>query len=58
MRFRSQGWTREAAFMLWRRVLGIIGDVNEICHEETKAVVFSHLLDLHDILQNIANHQS
>ncbi|KAL2099141.1 hypothetical protein ACEWY4_005621 [Coilia grayii] len=40
------GWHADSAFVLWRRILGILGDVNAIQCPRIHAKVFSHLYDL------------
>nr|XP_014350838.1 PREDICTED: ral GTPase-activating protein subunit alpha-2 [Latimeria chalumnae] len=40
------GWHPDAAAVLWRRILGILGDVNSIRCPKIHAKVFSYLYDL------------
>ncbi|XP_064915519.1 ral GTPase-activating protein subunit alpha-2 isoform X2 [Columba livia] len=40
------GWHPDSAAVLWRRVLGILGDVNNIASPKIHAKVFSYLYDL------------
>ncbi|KAL7380705.1 hypothetical protein ABVT39_022581 [Epinephelus coioides] len=40
------GWHADSAFVLWRRILGILGDVNNIRCPKIHAKVFSCLYDL------------
>ncbi|KAG7510626.1 ral GTPase-activating protein subunit alpha-2 isoform X1 [Solea senegalensis] len=40
------GWHADSAFVLWRRILGILGDVNNIRCPKIHAKVFSYLYDL------------
>ncbi|XP_030574339.1 ral GTPase-activating protein subunit alpha-2 isoform X1 [Archocentrus centrarchus] len=40
------GWHADSAFVLWRRILGILGDVNSIRCPKIHAKVFSYLYDL------------
>ncbi|XP_015252218.1 PREDICTED: ral GTPase-activating protein subunit alpha-2 isoform X5 [Cyprinodon variegatus] len=40
------GWHPDSAFVLWRRILGILGDVNNIRCPKIHAKVFSYLYDL------------
>ena len=37
------GWTPEVAELMWRRVLGLLGDVNSIEDAESHATVFDCL---------------
>uniref|UniRef100_A0A8C8FNE4 Rap-GAP domain-containing protein n=1 Tax=Oncorhynchus tshawytscha TaxID=74940 RepID=A0A8C8FNE4_ONCTS len=40
------GWHADSAFVLWRRILGILGDVNSIRCPRIHAKMFSYLYDL------------
>ncbi|XP_008282416.1 ral GTPase-activating protein subunit alpha-2 isoform X2 [Stegastes partitus] len=40
------GWHADSAFVLWRRILGILGDVNSIRCPRIHAKVFSYLYEL------------
>ncbi|XP_052475732.1 ral GTPase-activating protein subunit alpha-2 isoform X4 [Carassius gibelio] len=40
------GWHADSAFVLWRRILGILGDVNSIHCARIHAKVFSYLYEL------------
>uniref|UniRef100_A0A671MIX4 Rap-GAP domain-containing protein n=1 Tax=Sinocyclocheilus anshuiensis TaxID=1608454 RepID=A0A671MIX4_9TELE len=40
------GWHADSAFVLWRRILGILGDVNSIRCARIHAKVFSYLYEL------------
>ncbi|XP_066526072.1 ral GTPase-activating protein subunit alpha-2 isoform X3 [Hoplias malabaricus] len=40
------GWHADSAFVLWRRILGILGDVNNIRCPRIHAKVFSYLYEL------------
>ena len=40
---RMTGWTQDVAFVLWRRILGILGNVNQIKHPELHERVFTYL---------------
>ncbi|XP_060939327.1 ral GTPase-activating protein subunit alpha-2 isoform X1 [Limanda limanda] len=40
------GWHADSAFVLWRRILGILGDVNSIRCPKIHAKVFSYLFEL------------
>uniref|UniRef100_A0A673TZQ1 Ral GTPase activating protein catalytic alpha subunit 2 n=1 Tax=Suricata suricatta TaxID=37032 RepID=A0A673TZQ1_SURSU len=55
------GWHPDSAAVLWRRVLGILGDVNNIQSPKIHAKVFGHLYELwyklaKDILNTIIRH--
>ncbi|XP_059375407.1 ral GTPase-activating protein subunit alpha-2-like isoform X6 [Carassius carassius] len=40
------GWHADSAFVLWRRILGILGDVNSVRCARIHAKVFSYLYEL------------
>lgn len=40
------GWHADSAFVLWRRILGIMGDINSIRCPKIHAKVFSYLYEL------------
>ncbi|XP_077394615.1 ral GTPase-activating protein subunit alpha-2 isoform X4 [Festucalex cinctus] len=47
------GWHPDSAFVLWRRILGILGDVNNIRCPKIHAKVFSYLYELWQKLAKI-----
>lgn len=47
------GWTPEVAVVLWRRMLGILGDVNSISQPTVHERVMGHLLELQDTLLKV-----
>ncbi|XP_061650254.1 ral GTPase-activating protein subunit alpha-2 isoform X8 [Phyllopteryx taeniolatus] len=47
------GWHADSAFVLWRRILGILGDVNNIRCPKIHAKVFSYLYELWQKLAKI-----
>ena len=48
-----QGWLPDVSVVLWRRMLGALGDVNKIEDPAIHASVFEHLCDLQDTLQRV-----
>ena len=40
---KRTGWSPDVAYVLWKRILGILGDVNEIDNPDIHARVFSYL---------------
>ncbi len=44
------GWTADVAVVLWRRMLGALGDINLIKDPEMHAQVLEYLCDLMDVL--------
>ena len=49
-----QGWLPDVSVVLWRRMLGALGDVNKIEDPAIHASVFEHLCDLQDTLQRVS----
>ncbi len=49
------GWTPESAVVLWRRMLGSLGDINKIDDPENYAQVLEYLCDLTDVLIKVTN---
>ena len=47
------GWAPDVAVGLWRRMLGILGDVNKIQDSEIHAQVYEYLCDLADTLLKV-----
>ena len=50
---RMTGWTQDVAFVLWRRILGILGNVNQIKHPELHERVFTYLHKQWDYLHRV-----
>ena len=48
------GWTADVAVILWRRMLGALGDVNVIKDPDMHATVYEYLCDLMDILLKVS----
>ena len=53
-----QGWLPDVSVVLWRRMLGALGDVNKIEDPAIHASVFEHLCDLQDTLQRVSLYPS
>ena len=49
----QSGWSAVVAVVLWRRLLGALGDVNEIADGNIHAMVFRYLLDLWNLLYKV-----
>ena len=45
-----QGWLPDVSVILWKRMLGALGDVNKIDDPAIHASVFEHLCDLQETL--------
>lgn len=52
------GWHPDSAFVLWRRTLGILGDVNSIRCARIHAKVFSYLYELWHKLAKVGHQQT
>ncbi|XP_062620262.1 ral GTPase-activating protein subunit alpha-1-like [Saccostrea cucullata] len=50
-----QGWLPDNSVVLWRRMLGILGDVNQITDSENHVMVFEELSKILDTLHKIRN---
>jgi len=48
-----QGWLPDVSVILWRRMLGALGDVNKIEDPAIHASVFEHLCDLQETLSRV-----
>ena len=47
------GWLPDVAVVLWRRMLGSLGDVNVLRDPRLHAQLFNHLVDLCDTLVKV-----
>lgn len=50
------GWHADVATVMWRRMLGILGDVNSIKDPEIHAQVFDYLCELWQNLAKVSTH--
>ena len=48
------GWTTVSAVVLWRRMLGALGDINKITEPEIHAQVYEYLCDLGDLMIKVS----
>lgn len=53
----ARGWLPDVAAVMWRRMLGALGDVNKILNPKLHAQVFKHLVDITDNLIKIRLNQ-
>lgn len=53
----ARGWLPDVAAIMWRRMLGALGDVNKILNPKLHAQVFKHLVDITDSLIKIRQNQ-
>ena len=44
------GWTPDVSVVLWRRLLGILGDINQIKEPLVHEQVLEHLCDITDTM--------
>ena len=51
------GWLPDVAVVLWKRMLGALGNINKIQDPSLHAQVFDHLIDLWDTLAKIRANQ-
>ncbi len=52
-----KGWLPDVAVVLWRRMLGALGNVNRIADTVIHAMVYKYLVELFDILVRIRANQ-
>lgn len=52
-----RGWFPDVAVVLWRRMLGALGDVNRLPDPNIHAQVFEYLVELWDTLSKIYANQ-
>lgn len=53
-----RGWLPDVAVVLWRRVLGLLGDPNDVASPLIHAQIFKYLSELTDTLVKLRNNQS
>ena len=47
---KFQGWLPDVAVIMWRRMLGALGDPNEVRNPQIHAAIFDYLVELGSIL--------
>ena len=50
-----RGWLPDVAVVLWRRVLGLLGDPNQVSSPTIHAQIFKHLTDLTETLIKVSH---
>lgn len=50
-----RGWLPDVAIVLWKRMLGALGNVNEISDPNLHAQVFHHLIEFSNTLIKVGN---
>lgn len=53
----ERGWLPDVAVVLWRRMLGALGDINRLADPALHAQVFDYLVDLNDTMVKIRMNQ-
>lgn len=53
----ARGWLPDVAAVMWKRMLGALGDVNKILNPKLHAQVFKHLVDITESLIKIRLNQ-
>ncbi|XP_063845540.1 ral GTPase-activating protein subunit alpha-2-like isoform X2 [Scylla paramamosain] len=53
-----RGWLPDVAVVLWRRLLGLLGDPNDVASPQIHAQIFKYLSDLTETLVKLRNNQS
>lgn len=47
---KAKGWLPDVAVVMWRRMLGALGDPNEVRNPHIHAAIFDYLVELGSIL--------
>lgn len=47
---KAKGWLPDVAVVMWRRMLGALGDPNEVRNPQIHAAIFDYLVELGSIL--------
>ena len=50
---KKEGWTPMSAIVLWRRMIGMLGNVNKIKDQDIHAKVFAHLIEIWSMLRTV-----
>lgn len=53
----ARGWLPDVAAIMWKRMLGALGDVNKILNPKLHALVFKHLVEITESLLKIRLNQ-
>ena len=48
-----RGWLPDVAVVLWRRLLGLLGDPNDVASPQIHAQIFKYLSDLTETLVKV-----
>lgn len=52
-----EGWLPDVAVVLWRRMLGALGNINTIADTVIHAQIYKYLIELYEIMVRIRNNQ-
>ena len=52
-----EGWTPTSSVILWKRVIGLLGNVNKIKDQNIHAKVFQNLINVWNMLHTVSNFQ-
>ena len=52
-----KGWLPDVAVVLWRRMLGALGNINHIADTVIHAQIYKYLIELFEIMVKIRNNQ-
>ena len=47
---KAKGWLPDVAVIMWRRMLGALGDPNEVHNPQIHAAIFDYLVELGSVL--------
>lgn len=47
---KAKGWLPDVAVVMWRRMLGALGDPNEVRNPQIHAAIFDYLVELGSVL--------
>ncbi|XP_040580670.1 ral GTPase-activating protein subunit alpha-1 [Lepeophtheirus salmonis] len=52
-----KGWLPDVAVVLWRRMLGALGNINQIADTVIHAQIYKYLIELYEVIVKIRNNQ-
>lgn len=50
---KAKGWLPDVAVVMWRRMLGSLGDPNQVRHPHIHAAIFDYLVELGSVLVKV-----
>lgn len=54
---KAKGWLPDVAVVMWRRMLGALGDPNEVRSPQIHAAIFDYLVELGTILIKVTKQE-